>query len=239
MKTIRCGNCGKTVPFTAVICSFCFSHLVVRKAKRRFSLQFPSHEKRRLRFFLYFLLLLCVTFPIWVSYVYTPPALTCKKFEVYNEVVKFVRNHRSLGNMRIHYGYPNIQIADYNYAPFMRSSKNELLRLLNEEDIRHVSNIASQLGQVGCNRFQSEGDMILFYTDKTFFMPLAPGVVYSMDGKDPNLSSNPLTNSMSPFIRIKGDWYASRKLIIRWHPAFQSPVPKSLIDLSSKAPSEL
>jgi hypothetical protein len=105
-----------------------------------------------------------------------------------------------------------------------------------------MEELSRQLGRIKCHKFQREDDMVLFYRmawysppllDNRSFLPVAPGVLYSLSGKNPNEISSEVLNVSKPFIHITGNWYISRRLNLKgMRLDTLYSVPKSLIDRS-------
>lgn len=166
-------------------------------------------------------------------YCYTPPALTRQKIEAYSAIVDFIKAHRGIKSMRL-IGDGTIDVNEdrglYLYGDY---GPHWARKYLSEADIARVKRLCKGLYSVHCQYARSENGVILFYPDKNEIMRSPAGVLYSIDGTDPNIKGDTLTISNKPFKKIGGDWYASRRIVLRASP-IQTPVPKSLIDLTLK-----
>ncbi|MEO6906779.1 MAG: hypothetical protein ABI210_02715 [Abditibacteriaceae bacterium] len=158
--------------------------------------------------------------------------------EAYSAIVDFVKAHHNIKSMRL-IGDGTIDINEdrglYLYGDY---GPHWARKYLSEADITRVKKLCKGLYSVHCQYARSENGVIIFYPDKNDIMPSPAGVLYSIDGTDPNIKDATLTISNKSFEKISGNWYASRKIVLRESP-IQSPVPKSLIDLTLKQPPNL
>jgi hypothetical protein len=128
-------------------------------------------------------------------------------------------------------------------------------KVLSEQEITEMEDLCHQLFRVRCVLFQRDNDFLLFYKmasspellDPGFryvFVPTSAGVLYSLKGENPNEIDSEVLNDGKPFLKIVGNWYMSRHLILIG-PRSDKPVsiPSSLIDHSLRVdrldPNEL
>jgi len=108
-----------------------------------------------------------------------------------------------------------------------------------------IEELQERLYSVRCVKFQRNNNMLLFYkignciAMSTYpwgsFLPARPGVLYSLSGENPNEISSEVLDKAKPFVKISGDWYMSRKLMLTGPRLnVQTSIPKSLIDHSLK-----
>ncbi|MBN1456847.1 MAG: hypothetical protein JW912_03240 [Sedimentisphaerales bacterium] len=119
-------------------------------------------------------------------------------------------------------------------------------KVLSPEIIKELENLSRGLYEVDCVVFKREENALLFFkmgsapfpdllpSLKTV-LPYGSGVLYSMDGSNPNDTSNDILKDYKPFEKITDGWYASKNLILTG-PRFDIPakLPNALIDHSLK-----
>jgi hypothetical protein len=184
--------------------------------------------------------LLVVTLP----YIYCPPALTADKLTVFNKCIAFAQARDTDKTLFLARG--SRVVIDGNF--YMLSKGNSFERdraekVFTQEDIGQMVGLCRKLFEVKCGVFKRHGDMLLFYSlanplmpmfaPEWSFLPVSPGVLYSLSGENPNEIKDELIGSHKPFFKIKGNWYMSRRLLLggpRWDN--QTSIPKALIDHS-------
>jgi hypothetical protein len=174
-----------------------------------------------------------------LPYIYTPPALTSKNLAIYNECIKFAEDHseyKDLKMLRRGWVWINgvLHGADYPY----------LKGVLSDQEIHRLINLIRKLKGVKCEKFERHNDMFVFYKAATsnllaypedilWLLPPGPGVVYSLNGDDPNEIESQFLNVAKPYIRITDNWYISRHLMLAGSRSdMPASVPKSLFDHS-------
>jgi len=197
-----------------------------------------------------------------LPHIYTPPALTPENVTAYNRCIEFIRNHdvpkrficlaafdddprkNEVVKGKVYIGEICKMLADPSVSVKRKLKAreswdkrvNNSTRLAQQKLESEIQKIAYQLLRVKCVRFHKEDDMILFY--KTYG-PLesastGPGVVYSLAGRDPSEVKSEALDLYRPFIKIGGNWYMSRHLLLIG-PRFKmnhASNPESLIDRS-------
>jgi hypothetical protein len=179
-----------------------------------------------------------------LPFIYTPPAITQESLTVYKECIKFVKSHQERGDLSLTGRWrPSVSFGGNSYLPRhvrVKEAFSEAERMKMEE-------LRGGLSRVRCHKFQRDNDMVLFYRmklpwlpcllldplDSRSFLPIAPGVLYSLNGKNPNEISSEVLNAGKPFIQIAPNWYMSRYLSLRsMRLDKRHYVPKSLFDRS-------
>ena len=194
-----------------------------------------------------------------LPFIYTPPALTPEKLSVFNKCIEFVKNHNNFKNLSLA-RWRWVSISGDGFYLLRSSSTLELDKtkeFFSESEISEMEILAKQLHSINCQKFRRDNDIVLFYRTLTpippapktpyglfsylprvayailRILPLGPGVAYSLNGKNPNEIGNDELNAAKPFIHISGNWYMSRKLVLRGvRSDVQFSIPKSLIDHS-------
>ena len=183
---------------------------------------------------------------VLLPHVYTPPALTSQNLLIYNECIRFVKGHEEHKKLALGRGRVVINGKFYMLMKGNPFERNRARETFHEAEIIEMERLCRQLYRVRCALFQRDNDMLIFYkmANSTLpgfepgslsILPVAPGVVYSLEGKNPNkIDSRPL-KFRKPFINISGNWYTSRHLMLAG-PRSDTPasIPKSLIDYSLK-----
>lgn len=171
------------------------------------------------------IILFMMMLPQWLSrtlpYVYTPPALTSDRLLTYNQCIQFVKEHDEHKDITLfRWGW----FSEMNKGvPKDESSEMKAL----------WSRLSKELRALKFQKTQRDGNMLLFYNNANSILPVPPGVLYSLDGENPNTIDSELLNASKPFIRISGDWYLSRRLVLvgrRLNISIYNP--KSIIDHS-------
>jgi hypothetical protein len=185
-------------------------------------------------------MILVVAFP----YVYTPSALTPENLTVYNTCIQFAKNHD--GDKTLTFGRGAGAVINGHFY-ILRESNPLRLRVrevLTEQEIAEILNLCHQLFEIRCVLFKRDNDTLLFYKWKisglpvdplelTYVIPIGPGVLYSLNGENPNEIESKILNEAKPFIKIAGNWYTSRRLMLAGPRSdIQASIPKSLIDHS-------
>jgi len=176
-----------------------------------------------------------------LPYIYTPPALTRENITIYNKCIKFLKKHEQYKTLRL-------TVTHFDKEGFSKDEIRELERLFN------------QLYDIKCYKFVRDSNMVLFYkVDNSptitnhwlvlllapmtpiaylwersffFFLPVSPGVLYSLNGENPNGINSEVLNANKPFVNISGNWYMSRNLVGLIRETMDISIPKSLIDRS-------
>lgn len=189
------------------------------------------------------LLLLADTLPL----IYTPPALTPENLPVYNRCIKFMKDHDDYKKLGLDcYGSLSVSIEDGcsntgKLADKMSAAKGlgirERMDLFSKDAIVEMDRIQEGMHSIGCRWAKREEDMVIFVKLKSnFIFPNRPGVLYSLEGRNPNETDNPILNTNKPFIQIADNWYMSRHLVMSTRRGQSDrPIPKSLIDCSLQA----
>jgi hypothetical protein len=127
------------------------------------------------------------------------------------------------------WGYPSATIHD---------SKRKQINFSRDED-DELNKISQGFREVGCMRAEKYSSYVAFISKRNYIMPTRPGVLYSLDGSNPNSIDDEFSNANIPFIQIREKWYMSRLLVT---PLFRKidnkvPLPKSYIDHSLQYPN--
>jgi len=167
-----------------------------------------------------------------LAHIYTPPSITSRNFVVLKNCIKFAKMHdeyKDIGLTR----WNIVSIGDDFYSPDSLLFEDKTKGYFTKNDISEIKNLLKRLDSVRCRQFQRNNDMVLFYKNANSILPTAPGVLYSLSGKNPNVIDSEVLNAAKPFVKIAGNWYMSRHLTLRGH-RMDVPVsiPKSLIDHS-------
>lgn len=187
------------------------------------------------------IILLATVVPLWLSvtlpYLYTPPALTSNSLPVYKQCIKFVKDHDKYDNIMLYASgwlSPKFRIGFF-LPPFF--DRKELRENFSEDEIDEMKelwrHISKGFTHTKCEEIRRDKDILLFYKNGNSILPVSPGVVYSLSGQNPNEVDSELLDASKPFIKIKGNWYMSRRLSLRG-PRRNALyfIPKSLFDYS-------
>lgn len=166
------------------------------------------------------------------EHIYTPPALNEEKMAVYTKFVMLVEAYPEYSRVRLNmWGYRRLERLDSLKGQTVSS------RCVDDDLIR----ISKGLKQVGCLLAIRDGSYLVFIPKRNYIMPTSPGVLYSLDGQNPNEIDNEFLNSKKPFMPIKDNWYMSRRLVTSPFRKFDAewPLPKSFIDRSLRDPGSV
>lgn len=191
-----------------------------------------------------FLIIIRMNLVVALPYVYTPSALTPENFIAYNKCVQFAKSHDWDKTLSLGRGAGAVIDGHFYILSESNPLKYRVREVLSDQEITEMENLCHQLFAVRCVLFKRDNDMLLFYKwttsispvdprELTYIMPFGPGVLYSLNGKSPNEVDSRVLKTMKPFIKIAGNWYTSRHLMMAG-PRSDIPasIPKSLIDHS-------
>lgn len=176
--------------------------------------------------------------------IYTPPALTFKKLAVYKECIRFVKNHDEHKNLTLlRKGYVSLDGNSFFSETWPRE-RQMLKEAFSEDEMIRIKELGRALDRIMCPKFQRCGSIVIFYKSANSlvtlvgpelynFLPQGCGLLYSLNGENPNEIDNEVFNAAKPFIHITGAWYMSRCLMLGgWGSKKSFCTPKSLIDHS-------
>lgn len=167
-----------------------------------------------------------------LGHVYTPEALSREKVVVYTRFVRLVEAHPEYGRVHLDMWrgrWARMLDSATGQAGFSADEDGELIR------------ISRIFRRVGCVRAEKYGSYVVFMPKPNYILPTSPGVLYSLDGRNPNEVDDEFLNSKKPFMLIKDRWYTSRWLAICPYPriAGEWRLPKSFIDRSTRDPGSV
>ena len=189
-----------------------------------------------------------------LPYLYTSPAITKENLPAYNKFIRFAKNCNSDRTLVVGKGCRVVVNGTFYMLVKNNSFEWERARKeLSEEVVNELKVLCEQLHCVRCAMVKRVNDMLLFFNVSNVslpgfssFLPVStnPGVLYSLNGEEPNEINDEVLNAFKPFVRITGNWYMSRKLMLAGPRAnIPASIPKSLIDHSLKVdgidPNEL
>ena len=166
-----------------------------------------------------------------LGHVYTPPALSKEKLVVYTRFVTLVEAHPEYRRVYLDmWHYLRVEIHDSVKEQAVSSGGG----VVDDELIR----ISRGLKKVNCAVAEMKGSYVLFMSRLNYILPTSPGVLYSLDGRNPNEVDDEFIKSKKPFTLIKDRWYMSRSLVLFPSRGLYTkrPLPKSLIDRSLRDP---
>jgi len=166
-----------------------------------------------------------------LSHVYTPRAITPRNVIILNGCIEFVKGHKEFKSIVLRHGHILIEGKIYLPKDLLYAEKTK--DFFTESNVDILPSLFHQLDSIRFLQFQRECDMVLFYKKANRILPTHPGVAYSLNGENPNEIEAEALDALKPFTKIVGNWYVSRKLLLRG-PRSDIPtsIPKSLIDHS-------
>jgi hypothetical protein len=163
-------------------------------------------------------------------YVYTPPALTRKNLEFYQKCVDFTLSHPEYQEFDL-LRSGRLFTGEGTWLVHREFDRGGLSKWFSEHDIDELRQLTGLMKQFRCIQVARRKDIVLFYQNRSMFLPTRPGVAYALDGENPNRIASKEVQELLPFIRVRNDWYCSRWLVLdglrRCGPV---RVPHSLID---------
>ncbi len=157
-----------------------------------------------------------------LRYVYTPPAIMPENLKVYNECIRFVREYGEYKNLTLWRG-----------LLFNGENQIDTQSLLHESYLCDMHGLFKHLYEVKCIQFKRDNDMLVFYKNANYILPVGAGVLYSLSGENPNEIDSQVLNRAKPFTNIADRWYMSRHLMLGGtRTAKRISIPASLVDHS-------
>jgi len=107
-------------------------------------------------------------------------------------------------------------------------------------EVDELTRISREFERVNCVRADKYSSYVVFFPRPNYVLPTSPGVLYSLDGSNPNDINDEFLNGKKPFKLIKEHWYTSKWLAVNPLPTMGNEkwrLPNSLIDLSLRDPS--
>lgn len=178
-----------------------------------------------------------------LPYIYCPPALTPDKLPVFNECIAFAQTRNEDKTLGLGIGlWVTVDGNPYKLSKGNSFEWKRAEKALTQEEIIQMEDLCRKLYGVKCPLFRRHGDLLLFYNMTNCvapmfapgwsFLPVSPGVLYSLSGENPNEINDEFIDSLKPFFKIKGNWYVSRRLV-KSPPRYSSgSIPKALFDHS-------
>jgi len=168
----------------------------------------------------------------YLPHIYTPPAITCDNLHIYNECVEFVKDHDEYKGLMVN-RWTHIFFADPCQVKHNFYNLGQARKFFSKDELATVEHLSKQLRKIKCHKFQRDNNMVLFYRRTDYFLPVAPGVAYSLYGENPNEIDSEVLNVAKPFNKVAYNWYMSRNLALRGSRS-ENPfsIPKALIDHS-------
>lgn len=185
------------------------------------------------------LLLCCVYFLLlghhvvrWsLGHIYTPPALSPEKAAVYEDFIRLVKAHPEYRRFHLDGSGPSKMVI----GEMLTGTKG-----FSAYEVDELVRISRDFRRVNCLSADKYGSYVVFMPGPNYILPTSPGLLYSLDGWNPNDVDDPFFNSKKPFVLIKDRWYTSKRLAIC--PFCMASVgwrlPNSYIDLSCLYPSQ-
>jgi hypothetical protein len=172
-----------------------------------------------------------------LEHIYTPPALTKEKADVYLRFLGIVGKYPEYEKLSLdRWGRLSL---DMRWSLFFLDKPSYLKELeqkrgFSKEDLVELTRISRDFKRVGCLFARRYSGVVVFVPRRNHIMPTRPGVLYSLDCVNPNHVDNEFLNPKKSFIPIGGRWYASKQLVASPFREIDdgSPLPKSLIDHS-------
>ncbi|TKJ36021.1 MAG: hypothetical protein CEE38_13530 [Planctomycetes bacterium B3_Pla] len=166
-----------------------------------------------------------------IPYLYTLRAITAGNYKFYKSCVEFATSHSEQEDITVSwFGHYRKGRAIF---PGADSNEVNVREHFSEDEISEMLLLSKQMKKFGCIRFRRSGDIVLFYRHRNRILPTRPGVVFSINGRNPNDVDSGIVNEHKPFLKINNEWYVSRQLVYGGlRGDIKMSLPKSLIDHS-------
>lgn len=206
-----------------------------------------NHKKRRLWLLwicvpavIFWLFLCCFYFILlghhvirWsFGHLYTPPALSPKKAAVYSDFIRLMKAHPEYRSFHLDGSGPSKMVIGQ-----MLTGKKGFTAY----EVDELERISRNFKRINCLSADKYGSYVVFMPTPNYVLPTSPGLLYSIDGWNPNDVDDPFFNRSKPFKLIKDRWYTSKRLALC--PFCMSSVgwqlPNSYIDLSLYDPGSV
>lgn len=161
-----------------------------------------------------------------LGHVYTPPALSREKAVVYTDLVRLIQAHPEYSRLHLGTSGPSQMVIQ----DFFTGKKG-----FSAFEIDVLFRISRDFRRINCVRADKYGSYVLFMPRPNYILPTSPGILYSLDGRNPNEVDEAFLNKTKPFMLIKDRWYTSKWLAINPLPTMGGEkwrLPNSFIDLS-------
>jgi hypothetical protein len=176
--------------------------------------------------------LLCIFGLRLIPYVYAAPALSGERLPIYESVLNFVKEHDEFKDFELD-EFGRLIVGDRFYMLDSSGAESELGKIITNDNVIKLKKIYQGLHQSGCYKAFRASDVVFFMNRPSAYRPRRFGVVYSIDGRNPNDLEEDKIKKYRPFIKITGDWYMSRGLERSYRGLMPIPPPDtSLIDHS-------
>jgi hypothetical protein len=145
---------------------------------------------------------------------YTPPALTPHKLDAYRDFVSFVRCHETDRDVTLSrwgdvgFGLSYLSLNDANSCSLFQGQYE-----VSATEVAQLKQLVKRFRRVGCQVAWKRGQVVLFIQHRNRIFPTSPGVLYSLNGEDPNQINDSKVALRKPFVPIAGQWYLSRRLV--------------------------
>ena len=167
-----------------------------------------------------------------LPHIYAPPAISSEDLHIYNECVEFLKNHDEYKGLMVD-RWAQILVVDPCQVKRNFPNLVPARKFFSKDELDTVKHLSKQLQKIKCHKFQRDNNMVLFYRMTVYLPPIAPGVLYALDGENPNEIDSEVLNAAKPFNKIAYNWYMSRKLVLSGPRSdIQTSIPKALIDHS-------
>lgn len=215
-----------------------------RATKDFFSYKKQTPKSLMKRLLKYCLVMISILFSILFvmlvpRYLYTPPAMEEGKTKGYLNIVKFIKDLKSnSGSISFSKNIEDTFVT-IDHEIFFHKEK-ELRDRLGEKRFSKFRRLLTILDDTGINSVSFDNNFVAF--SKKHFIFESPGVLFSINGKDPNIIEPENRFFIyKPFEKIYGDWYLSRRLHQRLGTryGYKYPVPYSIFDNSLEIPKNL
>ena len=143
------------------------------------------------------------------EHIYTPPALTQDKLSVFGQLVRLAERHPE---------HPDIFLnmrgdIRFGMAPYSANVPEDLKRIerdtrLTPEECDALSMVLRGMKHVGCLYAYVKSPFVVFVPMRNYLLPTSPGVVYSLDGSNPNDGDADFLEGKRPFVLVKDGWYS-------------------------------
>lgn len=172
-------------------------------------------------------LILVLTFPIVVTggmfyrryqprfLIREEPVINQENLPVYKECILYSKKHDEDKTMMLNNGYRVIIGGKfYMLVEGNRVERDRTKKDLTEVRVAELKKLCKKLYGVKCVRFARYNEFLVFYKVAYTSKVSGPGIVYSLNGLNPNEVDYKILNECKPFVNIAGNWYTSPNLMV-------------------------
>jgi len=161
-----------------------------------------------------------------ISYIYTPPAISKEKINLFKELYPIINKHQDCIYWIITPSYSIItkRISKDKYEHIFTFKNNDFRK--------ELLPIEKKIKELKINFIKIIGPVVMLITASKILSPESPGLLFIIDNTDPNKIDNIEISQYKPFLKIMDHCYASKKMVCWQLTRDISSIPPSIFDYS-------